>query len=60
MSELDLDAVLAALKPFQRAAVDHVTEQFFGPGAEFVHHAGRSGIDAVELSPGGALVTPHE
>ncbi|MCK0092558.1 MBL fold metallo-hydrolase [Rhodococcus sp. HNM0563] len=33
---------------------------FFGPGAEFVHHAGRSGIDAVELSPGGALVTPHE
>ncbi len=34
MSELDLEAVLAALKPFQRAAVDHVTEQFFGPGAD--------------------------
>lgn len=34
MSKLDLEAVLAALKPFQRAAVDHVTEQFFGPGAE--------------------------
>lgn len=34
MSELDLDAVLAALKPFQRAAVDHVTEQFFGLGAD--------------------------
>lgn len=34
MSGLDLGAVLAALKPFQRAAVDHVTEQFFGPGAD--------------------------
>src|SRR5699024_5187749 len=33
MSEFDLEAILAALKPFQRAAVDHVTEQFFGPGA---------------------------
>ncbi|MEE2060703.1 MBL fold metallo-hydrolase [Rhodococcus artemisiae] len=33
---------------------------FFGPGAEFVHHAQRSGIDAVELSPGGALGAPHE
>ena len=34
MSEFDLEAILAALKPFQRAAVDHVTEQFFGPGAD--------------------------
>lgn len=33
---------------------------FFGPGAEFVHHAQQAGIDAVELSPGGELGTPHE
>ena len=34
MSELDLQAVLGGLKPFQLAAVEHVTEQFFGAGAE--------------------------
>lgn len=33
MNNFDLDAVLKGLKPFQRAAVDHVTEQFFGDGA---------------------------
>lgn len=28
---------------------------FFGPGAEFVHHAERAGVAAVELHPGGDL-----
>lgn len=28
---------------------------FFGPGAEFVHHADRAGVVAVELHPGDEL-----
>ncbi|MFC0454921.1 MBL fold metallo-hydrolase [Rhodococcus jostii] len=31
---------------------------FFGPGAEFVHHAERAGVVAVELHPGGELGEP--
>ncbi|KXF84396.1 membrane protein [Rhodococcus ruber Chol-4] len=31
---------------------------FFGPGSEFVHHAEREGVVAVELQPGGALGEP--
>ena len=31
---------------------------FFGPGAEFVHHADRAGVVAVELHPGGEIPEP--
>lgn len=34
MSSVDVDAVLEGLRPFQRDAVAHVTEQFFGHGHE--------------------------
>lgn len=33
MSTVDADAVLAGLKGFQRDAVDHIMERFYGPGA---------------------------
>ena len=39
MSAVDLDAVLAGLRTFQRDAVEHVSEQFYGPSA--VEHSGR-------------------
>lgn len=38
MSEVDVESVMAGLKGFQRAAVDHVIERFYGVGGE-----GRSG-----------------
>ena len=34
MSSVDVDAVMGGLKKFQRAAVDHVIHQFYGPGCD--------------------------